>query len=100
MRLKKFSYYPTSFDTQDGIINLLRSIFNAIMYPSYVDRTVNSARTQITSGTVTTVTTVATVTTITNPIAGITALGSYSSDVLVRNTNQNAWANTVRALIT
>jgi len=73
----------------EDLIPVLKAILQAIANPSYVDKSANQARSQIT-GTLTTVTTV----------TGITNLGSFSADVLLRNNNVNAWANSCRALIT
>lgn len=80
-------------DIQMGeLIPMLRSILIAIANPSYIDKSANQLRSQIT-GTLTTVTTVTTVTNLTN-------FGSFPADHLQRMDNMTAWQTGVRRLIT
>lgn len=84
---------PSTGDIQmSEVIPMLRSILVAIANPSYVDKSANQMRSQVT-GSLTTVTTVTTVTNLTN-------FGSFPADHLQRMDNMTAWATNIRSLIT
>ena len=75
----------------------LRQMLFALMYPSWLDRTLNAIRVAVinTIGTVTTVTGVTTVTTVTNQ----TNIGSYTADIQNHAALRTAWSQTVRGRI-
>lgn len=75
----------------------LRQMLFALMYPNWLDRTLNAIRVAVinTIGTVTTVTTVTTTTTLTNQ----TNIGSYTADVQNYAALRTAWGQTVRGRI-
>jgi len=74
-------------DIQLGeLIPLFRALLMAIANPSYVDKSANQMRSQVT-GTLTTVTT-------------LTNVGSFTGDHLQRQANITAWATNIRSLIT
>lgn len=75
----------------------LRQMLFALMYPNWLDRTLNAIRVAVinTIGTVTTVTGVTTVTTVTNQ----TNIGSYSADIQNYAGLKTAWSQTVRGRI-
>ena len=79
-------------------ISLLNRILSVLMSPMGYDRSIARQRSSavIESGTVTTVTTVTTVATLSN----LAAIGGYSAQMQVMDTNRTAWAQSVRALIT
>lgn len=74
------------------LIPLFRALLLAIANPSYVDKSANQMRAQVT-GSLTTVTTVTTVTNLTN-------IGTFGADHLQRMANITAWTTNVRNLIT
>jgi hypothetical protein len=76
----------------NDVIVILKNVLNAIANPSYVDKTANQIRAQVT-GSLTTVTTVTTAT-------GLTNIDSYQGKLLMIASNRNAWYNTCRRLIT
>lgn len=80
-------------DVQLGeLIPLFRALLMAIANPSYVDKSANQMRAQVT-GTITTVTTTTTVTNLTN-------IGSFPGNHLQIMNNKTAWATNIRSLIT
>lgn len=82
---------PTDIQLSE-LIPVLRSLITAIANPSYVDKSANQMRAQIT-GSLTTLTTCTTVTNLTN-------IGSFPADHLQRMNNMTAWATNIRNLIT
>ena len=82
---------PTDIQLSE-LIPVLRSLITAIANPSYVDKSANQMRAQIT-GSLTTLTTCTTVTNLTN-------IGSFPADHLQRMNNMTAWATNIRSLIT
>jgi hypothetical protein len=78
--------------------NLLLRILQMLMAPLGYDKSLGRQRgtVLVESGTVTTVTTVTTVSTLSN----IAAVGGYSAQMQVFDTNRTAWAQCVRARIT
>ena len=82
----------------DNSGNLLRRILQMLMAPLGYDKALGRQRGTVVveSGTVTAVTTVTTVTTLSN----ISAIGGYSAQMQVFDTNRSAWAQCVRARIT
>jgi hypothetical protein len=75
----------------------LRQMLYAVMYPNWLDRTINAIRVAVinTIATVTTVTTVTTLTTLTNQ----TNIGSYTADVQNYAGSRTAWSQIVRGRI-
>lgn len=75
----------------------LRQMLFALMYPNWLDRTINAIRVAVinTIGTVTTVTTVTTCSTVTNQ----TNIGSYTADVQNYAMSRTAWNQIVRGRI-
>jgi len=71
------------------IIPMLRSILTAIANPSYVDKSANQMRAQITGS----------LTTLTN-LTNLTNFGSFPADNLQRTANLSAWSTNIRNLIT
>lgn len=82
---------PTDIQLSE-LIPVLRSLITAIANPSYVDKSANQMRAQIT-GSLTTLTTCTTVTNLTN-------IGSFPANHLQRMNNMTAWATNIRSLIT
>lgn len=78
--------------------SLLWRILQALSAPLGYDKSLQRQRstTVVESGTVTTVTTVTTVSSVTN----IAAVGGYSAQMQIMDTNRTAWAQCVRARIT
>lgn len=66
----------------NDVIVILKNVLNAIANPSYVDKTANQIRAQVT-GSLTTVTTVTTAT-------GLTNIDSYQGKLLMIASNRNA----------
>lgn len=87
--------YPVK---DEGTRGLLQRILQMLMAPLGFDKSLSRQRVTgiIESGTVTTVTTVTTVSSLTN----VAAIGGYSAQMQVMDTNRTAWAQTVRARIT
>lgn len=85
-------------------ISLLNRILQVLMSPLGFDRSLGRQRSTavIESGTVTTVTTVTTCSTVTTcaTLSNIAAIGGYSAQMQVIDTNRTAWAQCVRARIT
>jgi hypothetical protein len=83
-------------DAQSG--GVLLRILQMLMAPLGYDKSLGRQRgtVLVESGTVTTVTTVTTVSTLSN----IAAVGGYSAQMQVFDTNRTAWAQCVRARIT
>ena len=73
----------------------LRKLLHGVLFPSFVDRSLNSARISIVSGSVGIATsqTLATLTDQTN-------IGGYQAKGQVLNNNLNSWSNTVRRRFT
>jgi hypothetical protein len=69
----------------------LKSIFQSIQYPNYLDRTINAIRVAV----INTIATVTTVTTLTNQ----TNIGSYTADVQNYAGSRTAWSQIVRGRI-
>jgi hypothetical protein len=84
--------------------NLLQRILQMLMAPLGYDKSLGRQRGTVVveSGTVTTVSTVNTVTTVTtvSSVANVAAIGGYSAQMQVFDTNRTAWALGVRARIT
>jgi len=77
----------TPTDIQLGeIIPVTRAILMAIANPSYVDKSANQVRSQVT-GTISTVT-------------NLTNMGSFTADHMQRMANMTAWSSNIRRLIT
>lgn len=77
-------------DVQLGeLIPLFRALLMAIANPSYVDKSANQMRAQVT-GTITTVTTT----------TNLTNIGSFPGNHLQIMNNKTAWATNIRSLIT
>jgi hypothetical protein len=77
----------TPTDIQLGeIIPVTRAILMAIANPSYVDKSANQVRSQVT-GTISTVT-------------NLTNMGSFKADHMQRMANMTAWSSNIRRLIT
>lgn len=87
--------YPVK---DEGTRGLLLRILQMLMAPLGFDKSLSRQRVTavVESGTVTTVTTVATVSALSN----ISAIGGYSAQMQVMDTNRTAWAQSVRARIT
>lgn len=83
-------------DTNSG--NLLLRILQMLMAPLGYDKSLGRQRGTVVveSGTVTTVTTVTTVSSLSN----LAAIGGYSAQMQVFDTNRTAWAQCVRSRIT
>ena len=81
--------------------NLLMRILQMLMAPLGYDKSLGRQRGTVVveSGTVTTVSTVTTVTTVSS-LTNIAAIGGYSAQMQVFDTNRTAWALNVRARIT
>ena len=81
--------------------NLLERILQMLTAPLGYDKALGRQRGTVVveSGTVTTVTTVTTLTTLTT-LGNISAIGGYSAQMQVFDTNRTAWAQCVRARIT
>lgn len=81
----------------------LRQMLFALMYPNWLDRTLNAIRVAVinTIGTVTTVTGVTTVTTVTTTttLTNQTNIGSYTADIQNYAGLKTAWSQTVRERI-
>jgi transcriptional regulator with PAS, ATPase and Fis domain len=73
-------------DVMAELIPVFRSLLLAITNPSYVDKSANQMRSQVTGS----------LTTVTN----LTNLGSFPADHLQRMNNMTAWATNIRSLIT
>lgn len=84
-----------SSNQQVELINVFRSLLQAILYPGWLDRSSNQIRTTtvVTSATLAANQDIRTVTNLTN-------VGSFSGDILQRSANVTAWATNVRSLIT
>ena len=88
-----------------SLIPLLKNILNFLLYPNWLDRTLNALRISVISGiintitTVTGVTTVSTVNTVSN-LTNLTNLGSYTADAQVDANRRAAWGILVRGRIT
>lgn len=84
--------------------NLLLRILQMLIAPLGYDKSLSRYRQTaiIESGTVTTVSTVTTVTTCStvSSLTNIAAIGGYSAQMQIVDTNRMAWANCVRARIT
>lgn len=87
--------------------NLLLRILQMLMAPLGYDKSLGRQRGTVVveSGTVTTVSTVTTVTTVStvsavSAVNNIAAIGGYSAQMQVFDTNRTAWAQCVRARIT
>lgn len=89
-------------DTNSG--NLLLRILQMLMAPLGYDKSLGRQRGTVVveSGTVTTVSTVTTVTTVStvSSLTNLAAIGGYSAQMQVFDTNRTAWAQCVRARIT
>ncbi|CAB4159106.1 hypothetical protein UFOVP703_60 [uncultured Caudovirales phage] len=99
--------YPLPTQEVSSPISLLNRILQVLMSPLGFDRSISRQRSTavIESGTVTTVTTVTTVATVTtcatvSSLANIAAIGGYSAQMQIMDTNRAAWADCVRARIT
>lgn len=81
--------------------NLLQRILQMLMAPLGYDKSLGRQRGTVVveSGTVTTVSTVTTVTTV-SAVNNIAAIGGYTAQMQVFDTNRTAWAACVRARIT
>lgn len=81
--------------------NLLLRILQMLMAPLGYDKSLQRQRGTVVveSGTVTTVSTVTTVTTVSS-VTNIAAVGGYSAQMQIMDTNRTAWALCVRARIT
>ena len=84
----------------------LRQMLFALMYPNWLDRTLNAIRVAVinTIGTVTTVTGVTTVSTVTgvttvSTVTNQTNIGSYTADIQNYAGLKTAWSQTVRGRI-
>lgn len=77
------------------VMMAIRRLLQLIANPSYVDKTVNQIRAQVT-GTTTVSGSLTTVTTVT----GLTNLNAYAANLLVIDQNRAAWASVVRGRIT
>lgn len=73
------------------LVPALKILLQAIANPSYVDKTANQLRAQVT-GTISTVTTCTTVT-------GLTNIDGYQGKTLLINQAMSAWANACRSRI-
>jgi hypothetical protein len=84
--------------------HLLSLLLQALLSPRGYDPSLGRQRGTVVveSGTVTTVTTVSTVTTCSTvtTLSNIAAIGGYSAQMQVMDTNRTGWAQTVRARIT
>lgn len=76
-----------------SVVSLLRNILNFLIYPNWLDRTLNALRISVISGIINTITTVSTVSNQTN-------IGSYTADAQVDANRRAAWAVLVRGRIT
>jgi hypothetical protein len=90
--------YPVK---DEGARGLLLRILQMLMAPLGFDKSLSRQRVTgiIESGTVTTVSTVTTVTTL-STLSNVAAIGGYSAQMQVMDTNRTAWAQSVRARIT
>lgn len=91
----------------DNAGNVLLRILQMLMAPLGYDKSLGRQRGTVVveSGTVTTVSTVTTVTTVStvsavSAVNNIAAIGGYSAQMQVFDTNRTAWAQCVRARIT
>lgn len=82
-----------------SLIPLIKNILNFLLYPNWLDRTLNALRVTIASGIINTVTTVTGVTTVTT-LSNLTNIGSYTADAQVDANRRAAWAMLVRGRIT
>lgn len=80
---------------------LLTRVLNYLNAPQGYDKSLQRQRGTVVleSGTVTTVSTVTTVTTVSS-VSNIAAVGGYSAQMQIMDTNRTAWAQCVRARIT
>lgn len=79
----------------DDLATAIRTLILVLANPSYIDKSANQMRAQIT-GSLTTAGTVSTVATVT----GLTNIDGYQGKSLMIADNINAWANVVRSSIT
>lgn len=79
---------PTDIQLAE-LIPVLRSLILAIANPSYIDKSANQMRAQVTGSVTATVASTA-----------ITTIDSYQGKLLMVGINNDAWANTCRRLIT
>lgn len=91
----------SSLSLQEAILQSLKLIRDAVMYPANYDRSLNSGRVNMTagvlsSGTLTTCSTVTAVTTLGNQ----TSIGGLPAEMQVNSMNRDAWANCCRARMT
>lgn len=82
-----------------SLIPLIKNILNFLLYPNWLDRTLNALRITIASGIINTVTTVTGVTTLTT-LTNQTNIGSYTADAQVDANRRAAWGILVRGRIT
>lgn len=91
---------PSTSENQVDIIKILQEngvrlspevlvLLQAIANPAYVDKSANQIRSQVTGS-------LSTVTTVTN----LTNFGTFPADHLQNLMSRNAWANSIRGLIT
>lgn len=80
---------PTDIQLGELII-MFRSLFQALQYPAWLDRSANAIRNQVQSGTISTVSTV----------TNLTNFGTQGADVTYRINSLSSWALNVRSLIT
>lgn len=86
--------YPVTIDQLNDCLNVLRNALYLISNPSYLDKSANQIRAQIT-GTISTLTTCNTVNTVTT----LTNMGGYTATMNAFDNNQSAWALTSRPTI-
>lgn len=86
---------PLPVNAMQDLYMLFDRLISAVASPPWIDKSSNTIRNSVQSGTVTTVTTVGTVSTITN----IPIIDSYQGKILMIGTSVNTWANTVRRTI-
>jgi hypothetical protein len=82
-----------------SLIPLLKNILNFLLYPNWLDRTLNALRISVISGIINTITTVTGVTTV-STVSNQTNIGSYAADAQVDANRRAAWAVLVRGRIT
>lgn len=91
-------------ETRQSMVLLLTRALNYLNSPMGYDKSLQRQRGTVVveSGTVTAVTTVTTVTTVAtvSSVTNIAAVGGYSAQMQIMDTNRTAWAQCVRARIT
>jgi hypothetical protein len=88
--------------TDDAVLDMLRVILQALMYPVFYDRALNRQRatTIVESGSITVSGSLTNVTGTVGTLTNLTNMGSYGATQLVDVNGRTAWAQCVRSRIT